>query len=142
MRTSKLLAAATIVFLSTLACTRVAYRPLLPAQVADWKMVANSLSCASAIPPNLNLSPDTAKARQVCTAQYVGNPNIAVTVYAMPDSSAAFEAVQHWSQPQSGKGAFYQDNLFVIVESPSTDIPTLARFSNPLKSTLAGQQHN
>ena len=137
MPTNKSCIAVAILFVFTFACMRVEYRPILPNQIADWHMTANSLSCASPVPAKLNISPDTAKARQACTVQYSGTPNINVTVYTMPDSSTAFEAIQHWEQPDTGKGAFYKGNLFVIVESPSTDLPALARFANLLKPVLS-----
>jgi len=126
-----------ILIFSTLSCSApVAPKINLPSQIADWHIIPSSQSCVAPVPPNLNNSLDAPKARQACTAQYSGIPNISVTLYDMPDSSTAFEAIQHWAQPPTGKGAFYKDKLFVIVESPSTDLPTLARFANALKSAL------
>ena len=132
-----LLAAAA--FLVLMSCSTAPAGLTLPAKIADWQM-EGAANCGHPIPAGVKIWRGTEHARQVCTAQYTGHPNATFTLYALPDSTSTFAALQYWEQPRQGRLAFAHDNLFGVVESANADLPTLAKFVSGFKAGITASR--
>jgi hypothetical protein len=112
----------------------------LPPALAGWKLrVAES--CVKPVPVELLVLRGTAGARQLCRAEYDGEPAMKLTLYDMPDlpGATAFDAEQKFPA-QPGKMGFFKGHYFGVVESPGADREALNRFVLAVETTIPG--HN
>ena len=108
----------------------------LPSTAAEWSLAAPQ-ECAKHTPAGPQVWRGTSGARQVCRATYSGSPEMALTLYDMPESpgATAFDALQKW-RIQPGKMAFYKGGYFGVVESAAADRDTLNRFVTAVEAAL------
>jgi len=117
----------------------------LPAVAAGWTL-SSPQDCAKPVPAQLRNQRGTdwrgtewrgtAGARQVCRGEYLGLPQMTLTIYDMREwGASAFDAWQKW-QTQPGKMSFYKGGYFGVVESPNADMNALNRFAVAIESVL------
>jgi hypothetical protein len=111
-------------------------RLALPSAVDGWNL-AGFQNCAKPVPAELRILHGARGARQVCSAEYEGSPEMRLTIYDMPGwpGGTAFGTFQGW-QAKPGTMAFYKGNYFGVVEAPKADIKTLNRFTIAVEAAL------
>lgn len=99
--------------------------PKLPRKMGRWSLEYDPQSVLDLIPV----------AHAGWRYSYLGNPDVLLTLYAMPTETSAFDATQKW-RAEKDKLAFYKGRYFGIASGEGVPIETLSAFATDVRTRL------